>query len=486
MTDPREGIVIWVTPDRFIKQSDGHWYVYLETADFGSVDDEAVAYWNKASEADPALEVPVLVKCKEPSPVPPDETIRMVLPSEPLATIEGKRFFAAPGPRSGASFVYPNRDVAPPSMNLPPTSRRTVDGRTIREVGKRKHDALPVLSDELLFAKKSHLGAVPRKMQDAINAALRTSRAFVFDEAASYRVGEIASYMPDLIADQQEFARAPYPKTWIELDAHALIRAMTDAGLDIHSDPASPLDAKLGFLYTERGIYTASMRDDAEAGWSPFAYRPHQPMTHEQEQRFIHEFATSRMQIDQFFWGNAYDMLDPSRRRSLRNQHGFDILLEPNWHGGKPGGLNQLLQGGGAGDLKVALCAALMLIRPSLTQVVATREPGRKMVHHKPTTFIAHRVVTIKLAPDRLVRRIRVACKEERGRAKARWHEVRGHYCHNHRAKVAACIHDWEEVVPDRWTCRKGCGGKRAWRQYPEGRGSAEVGVVTKHYHVKP
>lgn len=360
-----------------------------------------------------------------------------------------------------------------------------VHPRTLRATG-RLGDEQPTLSDELLFAKDALPWGVPRKVGLAIKEAHRTSRAFVFDRAASYRVGEICAYAPDLIADQQEFARCPYPRTWIELDQSALVDAMNEAGLETYAINDAEGDERLGFLYTERGIYTAAANSTMDAAWSPLAYRPHQPMTREQEERFCRDFGCSRIVIDQFLWGNAYPGLDASRRRTLRAENGLDILLDPSVLERNPGGLAPMLQGGGAGDLKVALCAALLLIRPNLTIVTEERKPGRKLVLGRPTVFLAHRVVTIRLDPDRLVSRITKACKEERGRARARWHEVRGHYMHNHRAKVSDCIHDWREVEPLRWECAKGCGGRRAWRTYPEGKGDASIGVVTKHYEVRP
>jgi hypothetical protein len=95
-------------------------------------------------------------------------------------------------------------------------------------------DVQPTLSDRLLFAKHPFApldGQVPRKLKERISTAHRTSRVFVFDRAASYRVGEIAAVQPELIADLQEFARNPYPNTFIQIDAQALMDAFKDRGL---------------------------------------------------------------------------------------------------------------------------------------------------------------------------------------------------------------------------------------------------------------
>jgi hypothetical protein len=367
----------------------------------------------------------------------------------------------------------------------------TVDPRNLHRLDRPGHPEQPTLSDQLMFERKAFPGAVPHKLQEQIKLAHRTSRAFVFDRAASWRLGEICAYSADLIADHQEFARPPYPRTWVEYDAMAFCDSLEAAGLMVERDPAKPMDERVGFLFTDKHIYIAASaptRDDKTiaAGWSPWRYKWHQPMTREQEEMFCYLHGCSRMQIDQFFWGSAYDIMDPSRRRSFRAQHGVETMLSDPMTRFKRGDLGMLLTVGAAGELKTALAAALLLIRPNMTSVIETREPGRKMVGNKPTVFIAHKVVTIKLDPDRLVRRIRVACKEEAGRKNPRWHEVRAHYCHNKEAKRSSCIHDWEQIDENRWTCRKGCGGRRWWRVLPNGRGTAETGIVTKHYVVKP
>lgn len=355
-----------------------------------------------------------------------------------------------------------------------------------------RRDSEPTLSDQLLFTKDAaaFLPKVPRKVAEAVKQAHRSSRAFVFDRAASFRVGENCATMADLIADNQEFARAPFPHTFIELDTGAVLDGMEAHGLRVIRDFSQPMDDRQGFLFAGRSLYIGTggydERGSYRAMWSPWIYRPHQPLRADQERRFMAETGLPVAQgVDRWLWGNAYDLLDPSRRRSLRAQHGIDLMVPEGWSL-RDTPLRGLLGGGGAGDLKVALAAVLMLIRPNLLETVQHREASRRLVRGRPTTFLAHRVVTVKLDQNRMAKRILRACKEERGRAAARWHEVRGHYCHNRRAKAAQCAHDWQEVAPLKWECGHGCGGLRWWREFPNGRGDASIGVVTKHYKVKP
>jgi hypothetical protein len=465
-------VSIWVTPNRIRQDAEGRWVVDLEPSDFeGSVTPEQYAKFDALGQD---ARINVEVKVRGASPVPDGEELYMVMPNN--SELGELARYAAPD----QVIIKRPRSVPAPGELLA-ALRRPTDRRA-------GHEIVPTLSDALLFEKRPFVPEVPRKLQDAIARAHRASKAFVFDRAASYRVGELCAYMADLIADQQEFARCPYPQTFIELECSAFLDGLADAGLKVERDSMRTADEKFGFLITERSIYTAACgptdtkRHEDRPMWSPIIYRPHQPMTADQEERFCHETGTSRMIIDEFMWGSSYDTLDPTRRRSLRAQNGIDFMVPRQ---GERARMGNMLRGGGGGDLKVALCASLLLIRPNICSTIETREPGRKLVMGRPTTFLAHRVVTVKLTPDQTVRKIRTACKEEAGRSRARWHEVRGHYCHNHKAKTASCEHDWREAEPLKWECHRGCGGKRAWRAYPNGKGDASLGVVTKHYAVK-
>jgi hypothetical protein len=58
-----------------------------------------------------------------------------------------------------------------------------------------------------------------------------------------------------------------------------------------------------------------------------------------------------------------------------------------------------------------------------------------------------------------------------------RLHDVRGHFCHDKRARQTGeqwCGHDWVEYEPLRWKCER-CGGKRWWRNEHQ-RGDVEKG----------
>jgi hypothetical protein len=357
------------------------------------------------------------------------------------------------------------------------------------------------------MTKKPLPNVVPRKLRDRLKSSLLRSRKFVFDTQASVRLGEVLLENPELLADYGEFIRLPFPTTWVEFDPHALMKGL--GNVDNRAEP----DDRVGYLYDGNTVYVgASADNDTEPLFMPYRYRMHMMMSHADEQEMCRLFTISRMSIDEFLWGSSYDRLDPTRRRALRQNHSMDFLMPD-----LPDGVYApLLNGGGVGDLRNVLGAAMLLLRPSLTTVVSQRGPVKKPIAplKGPRAFQAHTVVTVKLQVPRLRRQIIAAAREVQ-RA-TRWHEVRAHYCHNDLAKKSMCVrntidanpdkwidahfngishpafidlmlvaHDWREEEPNKWTCHD-CGGKRWWREYPEGRGDAGVGVVTKHYHVTP
>lgn len=365
----------------------------------------------------------------------------------------------------------------------------------------------PLLADNLLMTKKPLPDVVPRKLRDRIKSSLLRSRKFVFDTQASERLGEVISDNPELLADYGEFIRLPFPTTWIEFDPHALMK-----GLGREDNRAEP-DDRVGYLYDGNTVYVGASSDNGtEPLFMPYRYRMHMMMSNHDEQEMCRLFSMSRVQIDQFLWGSSFDKLDPTHRRALRHNHTMDFIMPD-----LPDGVYApLLNGGGVGDMRNVLAAAMLLLRPSLTSVVSQRGPVKRTTStlKGPRAFAAHTVVTVKLTPVRLRRQI-IAAAKEAARA-IRWHEVRAHYCHNDIAKKSSCVrntidqnpekwidvhlkgtahpafvdlmllsHDWRQEEPDKWTCHD-CAGKRWWREYPEGRGDAGVGVVTKYYEVKP
>jgi hypothetical protein len=367
-----------------------------------------------------------------------------------------------------------------------------VHSRTLRRFGPGEGggpggDTTRPLIDDLNLIADPFIPATPGPVRTAISNSARLARGFVMDNAASYRIGELCITAADMIADGQEFARLPYPVVWVEMDQSSVLAGMKAAGGAVLDHTEYPPDDRIGFLYTGHGVYSASRvigdNGNSGIGWTPFAVRMGRPMSAHQRDRWERFIGGGDETIDRFLWGNAYDGLDRTRRKALRHYSGIDILLPDGVLTAKEKHpLAPLLQGGGAGDWKLALAALLVLIRPGNVEHGQTRMPQRKLTGKGTRKLIGLTTVTINISARKVKSNIKRGVEDAR-RGSTRWHEVRGHYIHNRKARTADCIHDWTEVEPDRWICQH-CGGKRAWRTYPNGRGSISEGVIAKHYKV--
>jgi hypothetical protein len=363
-----------------------------------------------------------------------------------------------------------------------------VHARTLRKTDSPGNaDEAVNLIDALALGKGTFLPATPQAPRSAIENSLKVARGYILDSAASYRIGQLCVSAAKLIADSQEFARLPYPVVWAELDQRSVLEGMKSRGGQVLDEAIAAPDERLGFLYTGHGVYSASKTkgdaNDSHAGWSPFAIRMGRPMTAHQMQRWQKFMGHGPDTLDRFLWGNAYNDLDRTRRKALRYYSGLDILLPDSIADGpEPAPLARLLEGGGAGDWKLALAILLVLIRPGIGQHHELRKPQRRLTAKGMRKLVGLTTVTINISARKTKSLLKKEYDDAR-RGVTRWHEVRGHYVHNRVSREADCIHDWDEVEPNRWTCRH-CGGKRAWREYPNGRGSIEAGAVAKHYRV--
>lgn len=359
----------------------------------------------------------------------------------------------------------------------PPKRSRKKEPREYKRVRDARNRPEPTLADDLLFTRKRS-PIVQRKAHETMLSELRNARRFVFDHAATERMAMMCRDSPNMIADYTEFARAPYETTWIECEAATLFDVVRGFK---HNKPDE--DTRIGFLFCGDHVYTAVKNATAgnkkgTALFLPQVYHLHEGMTFEQEQEVCRVLGASRMMIDSFFWGSSYAGLDPSRRRSLRASNSLTFAFD------KPlpdGALSNMLTGGGAGDLRVIIALALLLVRPSMVKVIGGHAEERHRTTMGQRTFFAHNVVTIKMNPDVLIRRITNSARIEY--AKRRRHDVSGTYCHN-RAGRGQCVHDWQEFEPLHWECAK-CHGLRWWRKAHQ-RGDPTVGYVTKHYVVTP
>ncbi len=306
-----------------------------------------------------------------------------------------------------------------------------------------------------------------------LKAVRHTVRRFVFDEDASVKAGRFATECADIVCENAEFALAPFPNTYIEIDFAAAIAASTRG---IVYDDVAP---RMGFLFLETGEVYVCSGEPGNASFVPFVYRrkdERDPETAER-QLFLRDFLIGEVsdelipRVDMFahrmtnIW--SVDYLAPDLTEEL-----LDVMLRE-----------------ARGEFKRAL-AALLLLNQKRDVRLAEVPGGRTIRKGKLRPYMAHTVVSIDLSGSSVRGLFHVD-----DRASPRRHEVRAHYLHY--GILEGCSHEWSSystpetekkdisragrIVP-RWRCDN-CQGIRVRRQKFD-RGDAGKGWVVKEYRV--
>jgi hypothetical protein len=354
----------------------------------------------------------------------------------------------------------------------------------------------PLLAD-VFVGHNPKLSVVQQAVFDRIRNRVRSARRFVFDDAGLVRAAEVMRDIPELLIREQQFARAPYDLTWIEIGNFRLW-----GNVIVGREPDATSDEQIGYLIDHGNVYVVSGGTHANPSWMPallpLYYKLHQPWGFQQQIEFAQAAGMSRMQLDGFLWGETIYKLvgsdvqnssEPTfNSRALREHHTCDLL--PTRPSIDRAHTIRLMTDGSAGDLRNVIGLLLLLNRPSLTRYVREVGHHRGFIKGKLRPYLSHTVVTIPVDPVPTLRKIGTA--EGEGIIRRR-HEVRGHYCHDWDAREYAkigCVHEWEVMPhpdddiddPNHWQC-KICDGKRWWRLQHE-RGTAQIGFVAKHYEV--
>lgn len=334
-----------------------------------------------------------------------------------------------------------------------------------------------MLVDNLMFHGYESVGPLKPGLKAMLKDSLRKSRKFKLDAKACEACGWLVDDHPELIVQYSEFARAPFPTTWIEVPATTTL----EKGAEVRH----------GWLIKGNDIYSflevANNGVPSTTMLTPVVATLHRPMPLAEQYKFADLGQTSRLGIDQVMWGRVlYEKIPTKLRKSLREQHSLGLTMP--WKSAlheKNKELSQkMLTNLVHGEMVDVLGFLMLLMRPNHAKVI--REAGkerRRSTGGKWKTFFAHNVVTVDLESKPLVKRIKAAVRRENNLR--RRHEVRGHYCHNEAAKrTSSHTHEWAQVSDTMWECAyPHCGAKRWWKKAHE-RGSAEVGYVTKHYEV--
>lgn len=333
----------------------------------------------------------------------------------------------------------------------------------------------PILADEFLQSKPEGFNkqkALATK-QDLIEA-----KRFVMDEEAALYVADMIKEMPRVIADAQDFAIPPFTKTWIEFPFVSFWEAINGM------PSAKDADTQMGFLITGNRVRVIVGRNysGGNAILLPHEYHLWAPMTVEEEIELVQRVGISRIQLDYIYWGEAVNKLIVEKDReglyALRENHRIHFP-EQNIEKAQILWREVIMQSGG--DLRNIIAILLFLNRTREVQIVNSVPHARGMIKNKASTFLSHHVITLKLNPKPLLKKLVPGEGTWR-----RLHDVRGHFCHDKRAREAGhlwCSHDWVENEPLKWSCER-CHGKRWWR-HEHKRGHEEKGLITSEYKVK-
>ena len=100
------------------------------------------------------------------------------------------------------------------------------------------------------------------------------ARRYVFDESASSMLGEFIRDHLDLMLDSIEFARAPFPVTYLEIDSRALFRSWRP------NDPIQPTsDVTIGYLIDGVDVAVLAGGDDGVAYPAPISFSLNRPQS---------------------------------------------------------------------------------------------------------------------------------------------------------------------------------------------------------------
>jgi hypothetical protein len=366
-----------------------------------------------------------------------------------------------------------------------------------------------LLADEFLASRREFI--VDTNTESRVRSRVLSARRFVLDWQATERAASIMNDIPELLIREQQFARAPYPVTWIEFPFEPWWQALTG------KEPLFDADTQIGYLVDNDNVYVISGSAVEKCpALMPLYYQLHHPWPMQDQLDFTALAGISRIGLDGFLWGESiyklmankdrpeeFKPLHEQQQRILRDNHSCNVLpLGPK---GIQVGRKQIIQrmvNASAGELRNIIGLLLLMNRPSVTEYVRDVGRHRGFVRGKLRPYLSHTVVTIKLDAKQILRQVSAQGEA----AEKRRHEVRGIYCHDEeyrKGTKAGCIHEWTEHPDyidealdekrwhtnqrgetefDNWQCVH-CHGHRWWRDNHE-RGNAAIGYVNKTYQI--
>lgn len=361
----------------------------------------------------------------------------------------------------------------------------------------------PLLADTFIHHRWSpdslYTRAVGRARTQQLQAKAMKAHRFLFDAEASTRVGDVIRTIPELLVRESQFARAPYPLTWIEIDHTALWRSIYRDNQPMLAKEAPDHAARVAYLVDINDVYIIAGGMACEPDSlhklhiGPFGYELntdkllpsfHQGMLQKSvsEERFLYL-------ITEFFWGSTCYDIDFADLQEITKHFMFYPIFDPNMIARNS---ERSMMDESVADLRNIIAILLMLNRPAITRYGNEVPRSRGWLRNKSIPFMSHTTVHINIDPVPILRTIGTPAGDG---VERRRHEVKGHFCHNRDARDyggIGCVHEWiscdDDWIPvgpdyppadvDNWVCAA-CEGKRWWRATHE-RGSAAVGFVAK------
>lgn len=325
--------------------------------------------------------------------------------------------------------------------------------------------------------------------------ALRGAHRFILDRSAAERVAHIVRTVPDLLAREHQFARAPYDITWIEWPSFHYWMELRKEDPEHYESLGSfgsieSADYEVGYLIDHGRINVISAGTgphgtNAKPLLTPNQYLLHTEWDADAKNRFSHLVGISPKNVDSLLWGSSWNHLSPDEQARLTSLNTAEFLpLHPSIAGrfNEHGAMHSFLRGA-SGDLRTVIALLLVLNRPSITTYAHVGNRGRTIHRGKVLPLLSHTKVTISIDPVPILRLIGTPSGDSVAR---RRHEVRHHYKQDKAAReyahIAGCVHEfrpadeewnWDDTTPideiKHWVCTQ-CGGKRWWvRTYHRG-----------------
>ena len=377
-----------------------------------------------------------------------------------------------------------------------------------------------------------------RRAVEALRAAVRRGQAVVFDDDASWRVGEVSLLDGETLLHLSQSARLPWPSALVMVSFAGFSEA-TGAPVD----PAAP--SALGLLIERIGDDPAHVRSTTlclhrsfGSDWTniplmlepvgiEWDFRPGPPKLDRSTPlcEFVrtectdwvrtsitadafHAVSVRRDMLDLFVLGRAFlpalrSSDDPGLSAVDQNDDPGLSAVDQNdeaWRirlGAKARPVStysdlmelpdlkhrEQFVRGVIGASRIALTVLILLGLSGAVRVEETQPRGRRLVGGRPTPYLAKSRIVIDLAP---VHAAAVSASAEGHEAHARRrHVVRGHWCYARKGDGdPACAHTWvpEPAADARWATNVdrqhcACGARRWWRREHE-RGDAAEGYV--------